>query len=119
MPTRSISENPWDGAFWLLPVLVGLLFLARRQGVSARLTAFSVGVLAVAGADVADEIWNLLREDDVGPGLAPFAFLAGIVTAGAWAITDQWRKLRRPALVPLIAGVAIALVAWLASPANA
>ena len=111
-------RNPWDGAFWLLPVLVGILFLARRHGASRRLTSFSVGVLAVAAADVADEIWNAWREDDVGVGLASIAYLAGIVTAGAWAITDQWKQLRRPALVPLAAGLAVALVAWLASPAN-
>ena len=111
-------KHPWDGAFWLLPVLVGILFLARRHGVSRSWASFSVGVLAVAGADIADEIWNVWRADDVRTGVAPIAFLAGIVTAGAWAIADQWRQLRRPALIPLVAGLAVALVAWLASPAN-
>jgi hypothetical protein len=111
--------NPWDGGFWLLPVFVGILFLARRHGASRRLTSFSIGILAVAAADVADEVWNAWREDEVQVGIAPIAFLAGIVTAGAWAITDQWKQLRRPALVPLAAGLAVALLAWLASPANA
>jgi hypothetical protein len=111
-------RNPWDGAFWLLPVLVGILCLARREGISRRLASVSLGVLAVAAADVADEIWNVWREDDARVAVASIAFLAGIGTAGAWAITDQWRQLRRPALLPLVAGLAAALVAWLASPAN-
>jgi hypothetical protein len=111
-------RNPWDGAFWLLPVLVGILCLARRDGISRRLASVSIGVLAVAAADVADEIWNVWRDDDARVAVASIAFLAGIGTAGAWAITDQWRQLRRPALLPLVAGLAVALVAWLASPAN-
>jgi hypothetical protein len=111
-------RNPWDGAFWLLPVLVGIVFLARRHGVSRSLTSFSVGVLAVAGADIADDLWSLWREDEVRAGIAPIAFLAGIVTAGAWAISDQWKQVMRPAPVPLVAGLALALGAWLASPAN-
>jgi hypothetical protein len=110
-------RRPWDGLFWLLPVVVGILLLARRQGVSRNLAGFAVGVLAVAAADVADEIWGLVREDDVQPGIAPPAFLTGIVTTGAWAITNEWRVLRRPALVPLAAGAGVTLAAWLASPA--
>jgi hypothetical protein len=111
-------RNPWDGAFWLLPVLVGILCLAKRHGISRGFASFSIGVLAVAAADVADEIWNAWREDEVSVGIASIAFLAGLGTAGAWTITDQWKQLRRPALVPLAAGLVLALVAWLASPAN-
>jgi hypothetical protein len=111
-------KRPWDGAFWLLPVVVGVLLLARRHAVSRTLAGFAVGVLAVAAADIADEIWGLLREDDAQLGIAPPAFLAGMLTAGAWAITNEWRGLRRPALLPLAAGVAVTLVAWLASPAG-
>jgi hypothetical protein len=111
-------RRPWDGVFWLLPIVVGILLLARRHGVSHNLAGFAVGVLAVAGADVADEIWGLLRENDVEPGIAPPLFLAGIVTAGAWAITNEWRALRRPALLPLAAGAGVTLAAWLASPAG-
>jgi hypothetical protein len=111
-------RRPWDGAFWLLPVLVGVLLLAMRHAVSRTLAGFAAGVLAVAAADVVDEIWTLLREDDAQPGISPPAFLAGIVTAGAWAITNEWRGLRRPALLPLAGGVAVTLVAWLASPAG-
>lgn len=108
----------WDGAFWLLPVVVGILLLARRHAVSRNLAGFSVGVLAVAAADIADEIWGLLREDDAQPGVSAIAFLAGIVTAGAWVVATEWRGLRRPAPLPLAAGVAATLMAWLASPAN-
>lgn len=111
-------RRPWDGVFWLLPTVVGILLLARRHGVSHNLAGFAVGVLAVAGADVADEIWGLVRENDVQPGIGPPQFLAGIVTAGAWAITNEWRELRRPALLPLAAGAGITLAAWLASPAG-
>ncbi|MFL5972287.1 MAG: hypothetical protein ACJ750_07890 [Gaiellaceae bacterium] len=111
-------RRPWDGLFWLLPVVVGVLLLARRHGVSRNLAGFAVGVLAVAAADVADEIWGLVQEDDVQPGMAPPAFLAGIVTAGAWAITNEWRALRRPALLPLATGAGVTLAAWLASPAG-
>ena len=111
-------RRPWDGLFWLLPVMVGVLLLARRHGVSNNLAGFAVGVLAVAAADVADEIWGLVQEDDVQPGMAPPAFLAGIVTAGAWAITNEWRALRRPALLPLATGAGVTLAAWLASPAG-
>jgi hypothetical protein len=111
-------RRPWDGVFWLLPIVVGILLLARRHGVSHNLAGFAVGVLAVAGADVADEIWGLARENDVQPGIGPPLFLAGIVTAGAWAITNEWRALRRPALLPLAAGAGITLAAWLASPAG-
>jgi hypothetical protein len=111
-------RRPWDGVFWLLPVVAGVLLLARRHTVSRTLAGFAVGVLAVAAADVADEIWGLIREENAQPGIAPPAFLAGIVTAGAWAITHEWRELRRPALLPLGAGVAVTLVAWLASPAG-
>ena len=110
--------RPWDGAFWLLPVLAGVLLLARRNGLSPNAAAFAVGVLAVAGADVADETWGLLRDEDLQAAVAAIAFLAGIVTAGAWAIAYEWSRLRRPALLPLLAGVALTLVAWLASPAN-
>jgi hypothetical protein len=112
-------ENPWDGAFWLLPVLVGMLFLARREGVSRGMTALSIGVLAVVGADVADEIRHYWRDDDARVGISPIAFLAGMITAAAWAIVGQWRQLVRPAFVPLAAGLAIGLAAWAASPANA
>ena len=49
-------RRPWDGAFWLLPVVVGVLLLARRHAVSRTLAGFAVGVLAVAAADIADEI---------------------------------------------------------------
>ena len=115
--TLNVSR-PWDGVFWLLVVVVGVLLLARRHGVSQSLAGFAVGVLAVAAADIADEIWGLVREDDVRPGIGPPAFLAGIVTAGAWAITNEWRALRRPALLPLAAGVGVTLAAWLASPAG-
>jgi drug/metabolite transporter (DMT)-like permease len=111
-------RRPWDGVFWLLPVVVGVLLLARRQGVSRNLAGFAVGVLAVAAADVADEIWGLVREDDVRAGIGPPAFLAGIVTAGAWATTNEWRALRRPALLPLATGAGVTLAAWLASPAG-
>ena len=111
-------RRPWDGVFWLLAVVVGVLLLARRHGVSRNLVGFAVGVLAVAAADVADEIWGLVREDDVQPGIAPPAFLTGIVTAGAWATTNEWRALRRPALLPLAAGAGVTLAAWLASPAG-
>ena len=111
-------RRPWDGVFWLLPVVVGVLLLARRNGVSRNLAGFAVGVLAVAAADVADEIWGLVREDDVRAGIGPPAFLAGIVTAGAWATTNEWRALRRPALLPLAAGAGVTLAAWLASPAG-
>lgn len=111
-------RRPWDGLFWLLPVVAGVLVLASRHGVSRNLAGFAVGVMAVAAADVADEIWRLVREDDVQPGIAPPAFFAGIVTAGAWAITNEWRALRRPALLPLAAGVGVTLAAWLASPAG-
>jgi hypothetical protein len=111
-------RRPWDGVFWLLPVVVGVVLLARRHGVSRNLAGFAVGVLAVAAADVADEIWGLVRDDDVHPGIAPPAFLAGIVTAGAWAVTNEWRALRRPALLPLSAGAGVTLAAWLASPAG-
>ena len=111
-------RRPWDGLFWLLPVVAGVLLLASRHGVSRNLAGFAVGVLAVAAADVADEIWRLVREDDVQPGIAPPAFFAGIVTAGAWAVTNEWRALRRPALLPLAAGVGVTLAAWLASPAG-
>ena len=55
-------RRPWDGAFWLLPVVVGVLLLARRHAVSRTLAGFAVGVLAVAAADIADEIWGLVRE---------------------------------------------------------
>ena len=111
-------RRPWDGAFWLLPVAVGVLLLARRHAVSRNLAGFAVGVLAVAAAEVADEIWGLVREDDAQPGIAPPAFLAGIVTAGAWVVTNEWRGLRRPALLPLATGVGVTLAAWLASPAG-
>jgi hypothetical protein len=111
-------RRPWDGVFWLLPIVVGILLLARRHGVSHNLAGFAVGVLAVAGADVADEIWGLARENDVQPGIGPPLFLAGIVTAGAWAITNERRALRRPALLPLAAGAGVTLAAWLASPAG-
>jgi hypothetical protein len=111
-------RRPWDGVFWLLPVVVGVLLLARRHGVSRNLAGFAVGVLAVAAADIADEIWGLVRENDVRPGIGPPAFLAGIVTAGAWAITNELRALRRPALLPLTAGAGVTLAAWLASPAG-
>jgi hypothetical protein len=111
-------RSPWDGVFWLLAVVVGVLLLASRHAVSRNLAGFAVGVLAVAAADVADEIWSLVREDDVQPGIAPPAFLAGMVTAGAWAITNEWRRLRRPALLPLAAGAGVTLAAWLASPAG-
>lgn len=111
-------RNPWDGAFWALPVLVGILCLSKRQGISRSLASFSIGILAVAAADVADEIWNAWREEEANVAIASIVFLAGLVTAGAWAITDQWKQLRRPALVPLAAGLVLALAAWLASPAN-
>jgi hypothetical protein len=111
--------RPWDGLFWLLPVVVGVLLLARRRRLSPGLAAFAVAVLAVAGADVAEEVWSLLRDDALQPGAGAIAFLAGIVTAGAWAVANEWSRLRRPAPVPLIAGVALTLAAWLASPANA
>ena len=111
-------RRPWDGAFWLLPVVVGVLLLARRHAVSRTLAGFAVGVLAVAAADVGDEIWGLLREHGAQPGIAPPAFLAGIVTAGAWVTTNEWRGLRRPALLPLGGGVAVTLLAWLAGPAS-
>ena len=111
-------RRPWDGVFWLLPIMVGILLLARRHGVSHNLAGFAVGVLAVAGADVADEIWGLVRENDVQPGIGPPLFLAGMVTAGAWALTNEWRALRRPALLPLAAGAGVTLAAWLASPAG-
>jgi hypothetical protein len=111
-------RRPWDGVFWLLPVVVGVVLLARRHGVSRNLAGFAVGVLAVAAADIADEIWGLVREDDVRSGIGPPAFLAGIVTAGAWAITNELRALRRPALLPLAAGAGITLAAWLASSAG-
>ena len=111
-------RRPWEGAFWLLPVLVGVLLLARRHAVSRNLASFAVGVLAVAAADVADEIWDLLREDGAQPGLAAIAFLGGILSAGAWTVASELRGLRRPAPLPLAAGAAITLVAWLASPAN-
>ena len=111
-------RRPWDGAFWVLPVVVGVLLLARRRAVSRTLAGFAVGVLAVAAADVADEIWSLVREDETQLGIAPPAFLAGIVTAGVWAIANELRALRRPALLPLGAGVVLTLVAWLASPAG-
>jgi hypothetical protein len=110
--------RPWDGVFWLLPVLVGVLLLAHRSAVSPNLAAFAVGVLAVAGADVADEIWSLLREDNFQPGVGAIAFFAGIVTAGAWTVANEWSRMRRPAPLPLLAGVALALLAWLASAAN-
>jgi hypothetical protein len=86
--------------------------------VSRNLAGFAVGVLAVSAADVADEIWGLVREDEAKPGIAPPAFLAGIVTAGVWAITNELRGLRRPALLPLAAGVGVTLAAWLVSPAG-
>jgi hypothetical protein len=111
-------ENPWDGAFWLLPVLVGILFLAKRQGLSRATAALSVGVLAVVGTDVADEIGHYWRDGDV-VGVSPIAFLAGMITAAVWAIVDQWRQLVRPAFVPLAAGLALGLAAWAVSPANA
>ena len=111
-------RRPWDGAFWLLPVAVGVVLLARRHGVSRNLAGFAVGVLAVAAADVADEIWSLLREDDAQPGVSAIAFLAGIVTAGAWVVATELRGLRRPAPLPLAAGAVVTLAAWLASPAN-
>ena len=111
-------RRPWEGLFWLLPVVVGVLLLASRHGVSRSLAGFAVGVLAVAAADVADEIWGLFREDEVQPGIAPPAFFAGIVTAGAWAITNELRALRRPALLPLASGAGVTLAAWLASPAG-
>ena len=60
-------RRPWDGAFWLLPVVVGVLLLARRHAVSRTLAGFAVGVLAVAAADIADEIWDLVQEDDAQP----------------------------------------------------
>jgi hypothetical protein len=112
-------RNPRDGAFWLLPVLVGALLMARRRDVSRRLAGFSVGVLAVASADVAHELWTLWREDDARPGIAPLVFLAGMMLTGAWAAADEWRQLRRPAPIPLAAGVALTLVLWLVSRANA
>jgi hypothetical protein len=111
-------ENPWDGAFWLLPVLVGILFLAKRQGLSRATAALSVGVLAVVGTDVADEIGHYWRDDEA-VGISPIAFLAGMITAAVWAIVDQWRQLVRPAFVPLAAGLALGLAAWAVSPANA
>jgi hypothetical protein len=111
-------ENPWDGAFWLLPVLVGILFLAKRQGLSRATAALSVGVLAVVGTDVADEIGHYWRDGDA-VGVSPIAFLAGMITAAVWAIVDQWRQLVRPAFVPLAAGLALGLAAWAVSPANA
>jgi hypothetical protein len=92
--------------------------LARRHAVSRNLAGFAVGVLAVAAADVADEVWGLLREDDAQPGVSAIAFLAGIVTAAAWVVATELRGLRRPAPLPVAAGAAITLVAWLASPAN-
>lgn len=111
-------EHPWDGAFWLLPVLVGILFLAKRQGLSRGTAAISVGVLAVVGTDVADEIGHYWRDDEA-VGISPIAFLAGMITAAAWAIVGQWRQLVRPAFVPLAAGLALGLAAWVVSPANA
>jgi hypothetical protein len=111
-------RRPWDGVFWLLPVLVGVLLLAHRHAMSRNLASFAVGVLAVAAADIANETWDLLREDGAQPGIASIAFLGGIVTAGAWAVASELRGLRRPAPLPLSAGVAITLVAWFASPAN-
>lgn len=111
-------RRPWDSAFWLLPVVAGVLLLARRHAVSRTLAGFAVGVLAVAAADIADEIWSLVQEDDTQRGIAPVAFLAGIVTVGVWAVTVEWRGLRRPALLPLATGVGVTLAAWLASPAG-
>jgi hypothetical protein len=111
-------RNPWDGAFWLLPVLVGVLLMVRRQEPPRALVAFAVGVFAITGADVADEILQLWREDEAQPGVSSIVFLGGMITAGAWAIGKEWRGLRPPAPIPLAAGIAIALVAWLASPAN-
>lgn len=111
-------RRPWDGAFWLLPVVAGVLLLARRHAMSRNLAGFAVGVLAVSAADIADEIWSLVREDDAQPGIAPPAFLAGIVTAGVWVITNELRGLRRPALLPLAAGMGVTLAAWLVSPAG-
>jgi hypothetical protein len=109
-------RRPWEGAFWLLPVVLALLLLRKRSALPRALAAFSVGALAVVGADVADETWRLWRDDDVRPGLAPLAFLAGIVAAGAWAVVAEWRQLRRPAPLPLVAGVGLALLCRVAAP---
>jgi hypothetical protein len=111
-------RSPWDGVFWLLPVLVGIVFLARRTGVSGAGAAFAVGILVVAAVDTVDEIQRLVRDDQAQPGVAAFAFLAGMLTAGAWAITEAWKRQIRPAVFPFAAGVVVVLLAWLAGPAS-
>ena len=111
-------RRPWEGLFWVLPLVVGTLLLTRRKDLPRATAAFSVGVLAVVGADAGDEILRLWREDALRPGVAPVAFLAGMVAAGLWAVGSEWRRLRRPALAPLGLGVALALVAWVAGPAG-
>jgi hypothetical protein len=60
-------RRPWDGVFWLLAVTVGVFLLASRHGVPPNLAGFAVGVLAVAAADVADEIWGLVQETTYSP----------------------------------------------------
>ncbi|HEY7705885.1 MAG TPA: hypothetical protein VH968_01795 [Gaiellaceae bacterium] len=111
-------RHPWDGVFWLLPVVVGIAFLALRRELSPRLSAFGVGILAVVAVDLADEIQQLVRDDNGQPGIAPIAFLAGVITAGLWAIASEWLQLRRPPLIPFGAGLALSIAAWLASPAS-
>jgi hypothetical protein len=77
-----------------------------------------VGILAVVAVDLADEIQQLVRDDNGQPGIAPIAFLAGVITAGLWAIASEWLQLRRPPLIPFGAGLALSIAAWLASPAS-
>jgi hypothetical protein len=108
-------RRPWEGAFWLLPVLAGVLFLACREALPRRLAGFSVGVLAVVAVELADKLWGLWQDEDVG--LATVAFFAGSVIAGLWAAAAEWRGLRRPAALPLALGVATALAAWVVGPA--
>lgn len=107
-------RHPWEGVFWLLPVLAGILLLARRDALPRRLAAFSVGVLAVVAVHLVDQLRELWEDDQVG--LAPVAFLTGTVTAGVWAAAAEWRGLRRPAALWLALGVATALVALVVGP---
>lgn len=97
-------REPWTSLFWLLPVVMGVLLVLRRERLGGDLATVALCVLGPVGLVALHDVWRIWQDGQVEAQPGVFLLLAGMAVSAAWVVSRRARAARpaaaRPAPAP-------------------
>lgn len=88
-------REPRLDTLWILAPAAGVLLLARRRTLTQRIALLALGILALAGIALSEDIWSAWRDEQLEPAAGSFVLLAGVLISSAFAARVPSRRVWR------------------------